>query len=171
MNMFTDYATRDDVKKELENRIRHSENVLAAWKNVKRETKKNGGDFANVNKNFSGCDLFWDFSSYKLRARIPYTREYGSEDIIYLQDAERTTPTPDGIAAAIANYITKQEENLTNERAALAEFDAIADRIEPAILELRGVICDEKKKNGGALEYLLRDYILTAIFDYFLKRR
>lgn len=171
MNSFTDYATRDDVKKELQNRIRHSENVLAAWRNVKRERKKDGGNFANVNKNFSGCDLFWDFSAYKLRARIPYSREYGSEDVIYLQDAERTTPTPDGIEAAIKNYITKQDEILTNERAALAEFDAIADRIEPAILDLRGAICDEKKKNGGALEYLLRDYILTSIFDYFLKRR
>lgn len=171
MNSFYDYATRDDVKKELQNRIAHTENVLAAWKAVKRERKKDGGDFANVNKNFSGCDLFCDFSSYKLRARIPYTREYGSEDIIYLQDDERKNPTPDGIEAAIANYITKQEENLTNERAALAEFDAIADRIEPAILELRGAICEEKKKNGGALEYLLRDYILTGIFDYFLKRR
>ena len=171
MNSFHDYATRDDVKKELQNRITHTENVLAAWKAVRRERKKDGGNFQNINKNFSGCNVFCEYSSHKIKTRIPYTRDYGSEDIIYLQDAERTTPTPDGIAAAIAKYIAKQEENLTNERAALAKFDAIADRIEPAILELRGVICEEMKKNGGALEYLLRDYILTAIFYYFLKRR
>lgn len=48
---------REKILDEIENEIEAHECFIAALRNIKRNRKKDGGDFAVLNKNFSGCTI------------------------------------------------------------------------------------------------------------------
>ena len=55
----------NDIKKEFEKCIEKHEAQRDAWKNVKRVTKKDGGDFATLSKNFENAKI--ESTGYSLR--------------------------------------------------------------------------------------------------------
>ena len=48
---------KDKILDEIENEIEAHECFIAALRNIKRNRKKDGGDFAVLSKNFSGCTI------------------------------------------------------------------------------------------------------------------
>ena len=51
------YKDKDKILDEIENEIEAHECFIAALRNIKRNRKKDGGDFAVLSKNFSGCTI------------------------------------------------------------------------------------------------------------------
>lgn len=57
--------TTEDIKKTLGKYIRENEKKIELWENVQRVHKKDGTDFANFGKNFTGCRVQQkSYSSY-----------------------------------------------------------------------------------------------------------
>ena len=88
MKVYLKYNGKEEQKRrELENDIKSYKGAIEAWQKVERVHKKDGGDFARFEKNFTNCHLTINYSSKCLEV---YYHSYMYEsDAIYLWDYEK----------------------------------------------------------------------------------
>jgi hypothetical protein len=177
----SNYRDLEDIKNELTKRLNESRNKLALWQSVKRVTKKDGGNFAILNKNFEGARVEQEYSSVYLKAATYYLPEaerkaishfrWTSEEIyIAYRDDELT---PEIVSEKIAGRIEQLKKHITeyeNELAAVEDiFKKYDEKLAVFYQELKAD-CEQFRDDTGstsALEYMIEDYAKS----YYVRRR
>ena len=167
------YRDLEDIKNELTKRLNDSKNKLALWQSVKRLAKKDGTDFANLNKNLDGAMVYKQYSSFYLKAatyllteaerkQIPHIM-WTSEEI-YISDNEMAELTPNAVFEKIAGRIKQLNSHITeyeNELAALEDiFKKYNEKLAAFYQELKADCTQFRDdiKYKSTLEYMIEDY-------------
>ena len=153
---------KEEVRKKLERELAQTEARIKNWESVERKHKKDGGDFANIWKNFDKLHEGYTFSgSGDVEVKI-----YGSypdyslaEDFIYVKNENFT---PDGIEEAVKNRIEYLKQHKEIIRDNLGIMDNLYDETMDAMAEIYTRV-EEVAGNRTPLYYIMRE----AIEDYF----
>lgn len=169
----SNYRDLEDIKKELTRRLNEARNKLALWQSVKRLTKKDGGDFATLNKNFDGARVEQQYSSFYLKAATYYLTESERKQIphiawtyeeLYISNSEYNELTPDKVFEKIAGRIEQLKNHITeyeNELAALEDiFKKYVAKLAEFYQELK-TDCERFRNDPeykSTIEYMIEDY-------------
>lgn len=115
------------IKKEFENYIEQHEAQLEAWQNVKRVTKKDGGDFSTLSKNFENAKI--GSSGYSLREEKEIRVNAITKSGKYVDDYFTLSPLVKDSKHEIA------EERVIKVSGLCAYYHMNVDEIEKAIEE------------------------------------
>ena len=147
---------KDDVHKRLEKEFLEADARMKNWQSVKRYHKKDGGDFANIWKNFDKIYEGHNFSNsieIKISGSYPdYTLACDSM-IIKIEDF-----TPDGIEKAINDrieYLKQKKEIIRDNRGIM---DTLYDETNNKMLEIYTNI-EEMAGNRTPLYYIMREMV------------
>lgn len=147
---------KEDVRKKLEYNIRQCEERIEIWQNVVRNHKKNGEDFANVWKNFTGVYKGCEFTdSIELKIYGTYPNYSLGSDNTYVLTAN---PTADDIENAIKERI----EYLKSYKAELRDNLGVMDKLYDDTMEKLTAIKDnitEIAGNRTSLWYIMMEAI------------
>lgn len=171
-------------KEEMRKEIHMNENKIATWKAVKRQRKKDGGDFANLSKNFEHAWISTNINGQPvIMVRCSYNmfegKSYGGytdELNIFEYDDKKTSGrkliqtsswsrpyyiyTVDEIFKKIARHIKHLEEQNEEYKKQIEVADAVFHRFSSKVHEA----FDELNKMTGdrsSLYYACREYVKT----------
>lgn len=168
----SNYRDLEDIKKELTRRLNEARNKLALWQSVKRLTKKDGGDFATLNKNFDGARVEQQYSSVYLKAATYYLTEserkqiphiaWTSEEIYigYMDDEY----TPDKVFEKIAGRIEQLKNHIAEYENELAALEDIFKKYDAKLAEFYQELktdCErfrDDPKYRSTIENMIEDY-------------
>ena len=153
-----------DAKNKLQNSVDYYAVRIAAWQSVKRLTKKDGGNFAILSKNFDGARFVSCYGSPYLRVSFKDERgAYNYDDICLNENVYLHFPAaddPDKVAARIDYTISKYQENREKALKGLETIDGQIKSITPLLDSLKTAI---KAAEAVGNNYILRDYIKTYL--------
>ena len=148
--------TISDAKERIQESVNYYADRIAAFSKVRRVHKKDGGDFANIQRNFEGCRLYFEFNSFK--AEVTAEKHYpnggrGWETMtVYLDEAR----TPDEVEAKLALYLDNCKELKERNERGLAKIEEVLRRIDPLLDAIRAEV-DAGKADG--INYVIRHYV------------
>ena len=168
----SDYRNLEDIKNELTKMLNDSRSKLALWQGVKRLTKKDGGNFAILNKNIEGARVEQEYGSVYLKAatyylpeaerkQIPHFKWTSEEIYIAYRDDELT---PEIVFEKIAGRIEQLKKHITeyeNELAAVEDIFKKYDEKLAAFYQELKADCEQFRdntKSKSTLEYMIEDY-------------
>lgn len=139
-----DKRTIDDAKKKIEKYIAEYNGMIKLWQGVKRERKKDGGDFALLTKSFPAARIVREvYGTTKVKV-FGYTAGFGTswiEDTAYIYGDDVNA---DAIEKAIAEriellrgYVEKYEKGLSAIDAACYALSAHVDAINAILTAAR----------------------------------
>lgn len=175
--------TAEEIKSKLSKYIAENEEKIKLWEQVQRVHKKDGGDFANFGKNFTGCKVQEkSYSSDKeivvsswaqgigykhdeidLRQIVRYSKITPSADQV--QKVPGLEPffyvTPDQAEALIADRIETLKQHNAEYKQQLAITDKVYSRF---IFQINNALQELKDQTGdhSTLYYEARDYMQKA---------
>lgn len=175
--------TAEDIKKTLGKYIRENEKKIELWEHVQRVHKKDGSDFANFGKNFTGCKV--EQKSYSddkdlvvsdwapgfgyvqdgigCRQLVKYSTLRPAEDriqkIAYLEPFFYITP--DEAEVLIKERIEKLRSLNADYQYQLDQADEVFSRFKYAIDNALQDLKDRAGKNS-VLYYEAREYMKAA---------
>lgn len=154
--------TIDDAKKVINDNLIIAKEMLANWESVKRVEKKTGGDFANIERNFTTesahTAIRFEYSVVLCKVILYYHSSVlgHTHDTIYILREDS--------ANEIAYKIEKHIENLREEIDAKSRgYHATEKRLKAATKHMDKVkaILEEAKKDDTY--HALRDYIMNYL--------
>lgn len=150
--------TKEDVKKKLERKLMETEARIENWKSVTRKHKKDGGDFANVWKNFEGV-----YEGYIYSNSVEITI-YGSyPDYSISKDSTYINVTIDNLTADdIENAIKDRIEYLQQYKVELLDsLEVYNDLYDETMEELNNIKdhITEVAGNRTSLWYIMMEAI------------
>lgn len=177
--------TTEDIKKTLGKYIRENEKKIELWENVQRVHKKDGTDFANFGKNFTGCKVEQkNYSTYNdkelivsdwavgsgyihdeidIRQLVKYSTLRPAEDriqkIAYLEPFFYITP--DEAEVLIKERIEKLRSLNAGYQYQLDQVDKVFSRFKYDIDNALQFLKDRAGKNS-VLYYEAREYMKAA---------
>lgn len=138
-----DKRTIDDAKKKIEKYIAEYNGMIKLWQGVKRERKKDGGDFALLTKSFPAARIVREvYGTTKVNVH-GFTAGFGTwvEDTAYIYGDDVNA---DAIEKAIAEriellrgYVEKYEKGLSAIDAACYALSAHVDAINAILTAAR----------------------------------
>lgn len=132
-----------------------------AWRAVTRNRKKDGKDFAYLDKNFTGCKFYTEFSLHKCNVYYRVGYRY-SCDTIYLDGnsyGAEPIDTADKVEAAIKQRIELREAEAAKSNQAYNDFSDLVNNILPHMDALRAAFKAAGKEYDISTEYALRKII------------
>ena len=151
---------KEDVRKKLERELAQTEARIKNWESVERKHKKDGGDFANIWKNFDKLHEGYVYSNDReIKIYGSYPIYSLGEDSMYVKNEDFT---PDGIEEAIKNRIEYLKQHKEVIRDNLGLMDNLYDETMEAMAKIYNRV-EEVAGNRTPLYYIMRE----AIKDYF----
>lgn len=132
-----------------------------AWRAVTRNHKKDGNDFAYLDKNFTGCKFYAEFSLRKCSVYYRVGHRYSS-DTIYLDGnsyGAEPIDTADKVEAAIKQRIALREAEAAKSNQAYNDFADLVNNILPHMDALRAAFKAAEKEYGISTEYALKKIV------------
>lgn len=153
--------TKQDATEKMKNSVNYYAVRIAAWKNVQRVTKKDGGNFAVLSKNFVNAQFLTEYHINKIQVHFMdengrYCSDYISLDgNAYTKEPAATTPelVQDRINKIINNYIEWMEKD----QKGLDQIENQIDQITPELEKIKNII--DKAKEETNTHYTLQNYI------------
>lgn len=167
----------ENIKKELENRITEKQIMLFVWRKVKRLRKKDGSDFANINKNLDGAEVVkcWNTATLCIH-EYSETIHRCIKDEVYLcesyKPAHETEITVDEIFNIIARRINVLENLIASLKLQLDDCERLYVKYDKMIRDLYSELHEDcKKYSDGALktpeiEYAISQHI-KEVYGFF----
>ena len=144
---------KEEIKKEYETNIKTYRNAIEVWSKVKRVSKKDGSDFANLGKNFINANVTKPYS-WSDELQISVSHCYGdggyTHDSIDIEDKD----TVDVIFNKILNRIEMYKKYISDYEKKLSNIDYVFDEVDRAMEELT-----KFAKDCGFSSYEICDYI------------
>lgn len=176
----SNYRNLEDIKNELTKRLNDSRKNLALWQGVKRLTKKDGGNFAILNKNIEGAKVEQQYSSLYLKAAtyylpeaerktIPYHTWVNDEIYIGYMDTELTPETVFEKIAGRIEALKKHIAEYENELAAVEDIFKKYDEKLAAFYQELKADCEQFRDDTNSkstIEYMMEDYAKS----YYVRR-
>ena len=151
---------KEDVHKRLEKEFLEADARMKNWQSVKRLHKKDGGDFANIWKNFDKIYEGYNFSdSVEIKISGSYPNYNLASDSMIVKNEDLT---PDGIEKAIKErieYLKSKKEIIRDNRGVM---DKLYDETMEKMLDVYSNI-EEVAGNRTPLYYIMRE----AVENYF----
>lgn len=147
-----------EVVERIERSVAYYDCRVKAWQNVKRVYKKDGSDFANFNKNFTGGKVEDHYGSSK------FYIHFRDEDGRYMEDWIDAKETPAEQMEAIDDQIRKYSEW---KEAAEEELPHAAEIAEFTLNKLREIKEELNKigyRESGSLYYAICGLIETNAY-------
>ena len=152
----------EDIKNRINEGIDFYTARINAWESVERVHKKDGGDFANLSRNFTGVRFVREYSETYLYVYFRTKSEGYTYDFITLGDSPYSKrpalDTADAIEKAISELIAKYKDLLARDvkQAEIAEEVATTfiDAVNSALATVK-----EKAGDNTTLYYACRDYM------------
>ena len=130
---------RNEAMKELNKELRKLNEFLRLWKEVKRVTKKGGGDYANLSKNFEGVKITRsDINNSWIEIRVnTYLDGLGymfDEEVIYHYPGKEqgAVVTADMVEEKIERIINDREKQVEEIEEDIQMFDSINEELRQA---------------------------------------
>lgn len=151
-----------DAVHAMENSVNYYKCRAAAWDAVKRVYKKDGGSFAVLSKNFTGCRYYTD-NAYNARFYVTFRDERGYMETDYINVykwPEKCLMTADEVAAEIEKTIANYEKWMNTDAAGRDNIAETLAGIAPDLERLKTVLQGCKEYNT---QYVVADYIKNYI--------
>ena len=152
----------EDIKNRINEGIDFYTARINAWESVERAHKKNGGDFADLSRNFTGAKFVREYSETYLYVYFRTKSEGYTYDFITLGDSPYSKrpalDTADAIEKAITELITKYKERLACD---IRQAEIAEEVATPFINAVNSALATVKEKAGDdtTLYYACRDYM------------
>ena len=147
---------KEDVHKRLEKEFLEADARMKNWQSVTRKHKKDGGDFANVLKNFDKIYEgyhYHDSIEIKISGSYPCYSTASDSITVKFEDF-----TPDGIEKAIKErieYLKAKKETIRDNKGIM---DKLYEETEAKMLEVYNNI-EEMAGNRTPLYYIMREVV------------
>lgn len=141
---------------EIENKYRDNvktyQNAIKAWQNVKRVTKKDGGNFANFGKNFVNAEIKQDYYWCRPSLKVDYCQESGRWTYDTIEIEENDT---------VENVFEKINNRVKMFNGCIAENERKARNVEHVFNEVDRTMVELTKfgKENGFDSYEICNYI------------
>lgn len=155
-NTTLDYSPLQGWQKELQDSVNDAENQVFLWQQVKRCTKKDGGDFANVNKNFENATITVNYDGTLKIDVHGHTGAKWASDTIY-STPQNPLKTVNDVMPAIAERIKYLENYAATKKAILEKSDKIYDDVFGAIFEKIIKYQTPSNDDGLQIDYFYSD--------------
>lgn len=127
-------APLEEWRQKLKRNISYAQEQATAWQKVKRLRKKNGEDFANIQKNFEGATISPSWDGFRIDLHL-WTPESGYlQDTIYNKSGEAIKTTGD-IEKAIADRVAYLTEYAAQNLEILNKSEQIYNDTMRALIE------------------------------------
>ena len=149
----------DDAKERLTRRLDYYTARIEAWEKVARVSKKDGGDFAIISKNFTNCTFKTEYSSNYVVVHFKSKFEgYTSDEINISGNAYgvEACDTADKIEKRIADKIEIYKGYIKATQKGLETIGEQMEAIKPELDALKQAIA---KANETDCKYILGSYI------------
>lgn len=165
---------KEDIRKELNERMEFYKAAASAWKAVTREHKKDGSDFANFAKNFNGCKISTGNAYlYDNTATVYFTvdSKYESDALTIGDTADESTPseriikhpyikgyylfTVDETENAIKEHIAALEKAAARKEEELNKLDTIYNNVKNAMETIAAYVKKETGSDSNTLYYAI----------------
>ena len=156
MKVYLKYNGQEEQKRrELENDIRSYKGAIEAWQKVERVHKKDGGDFARFERNFTNCHLDIMYSCKYLKVYYQSYR-YESDDI-YLWDYRKEQElTVDETEQKIKERIENYKRNVIECEKALKSLSKTYEKIQKELDRLVERLDSEDESTNRLIRDVLR---------------
>jgi hypothetical protein len=165
---------KEDIRKELTERMEFYKAAANAWKAVTRECKKDGSAFANFAKNFNGCKInTGNAYLYDNTATVYFTvgGKYENDSLTIGATADENTPaeriikhpyikgyylfTVEETENAIKEHITTLETAAARKEEELNKLDTIYDNVKNAMETIAAYVKKETGSDNNSLYYAI----------------
>lgn len=151
--------TIEDAKQRLEKRLSYYTARVEAWEKVERVSKKDGGDFAIISKNFANCTFKTEYSSNYIVVNFKSKFEgYASDEVNISGNAYgvEACDTADKIEKKIAETIEKYKGYVKTTEKGL---ETIAEQLEAIAPELEALKKAIKEAEKTDCNFVMQSYI------------
>ena len=153
--------TIEDATKAMQAKVEYYKIRLEVWNTVKRARKKDGGDFANIERNFTTekpirVSIFRQYGLYKAVIYF-YSRNEGyTDDTVYLPENAGVNE----IESEIEKHKEKLRDWMTKAEKGREEIAGKIEQATPHIIALRAIIAAAKNSES---HFEIEDYIKNHI--------
>lgn len=148
---------RKQIEEEYRNTIQDYRNAIIAWKNVKRLSKKDGSDFANIGKNFTNANIIKKYSwGDELYIQVYYYYASGgyAHDDIEIKDNDTVNDIFNNINKKIVLY----EKYIKSYTDKLTSSERVFDEVDRTVSELLKFCKDNGFSSYEICEYIKDNY-------------
>ena len=147
---------KDEVRKKLERELKQTEARIENWQRVTRTHKKDGGDFANIWRNFDVIYTGHEYSD-SIEVHVPgsYPDYNMARDFIMVKTENLT-------ADDVENAIKGRIEQLKKHKETIRDNLGVMDNLYDETIEELTIIKDRKKEIAGnrtPLFYIMLDVV------------
>jgi hypothetical protein len=144
---------KEEIKKEYETNIKSYRNAIEAWSKVKRVSKKDGSDFANLGKNFINANITKPYN-WSDGLQISVSHCYGNGEYAHDSSDIDDGDSVNIIFNKISNRIKMYKGYIDDYEKKLNNFDYVFDEINRNMKELT-----KFAKDYGFSSYEVCNYI------------
>lgn len=132
--MYTNYNDLQSIKKELETRVQYLRFDIENLSNIERQTKKDGGDFARLERNFPknvSLYSYWDDGTInRITIKGFFNHNYHSTDVYLNEGTKSIDDMYQSIDEALINAKNLLEEHLKDLESLELRFEKLNKLIE-----------------------------------------